>query len=127
MEIELDPTSSAPLYQQIHDRIVEGIALGRLRRGQPLASVRQLAGWFGINPGTVVKAYDQLRAEGFIETTPKSGTTVVADRDHPTATDERLDAVRAELFTVLATARAHGLDAAALDALVAAARERLDP
>lgn len=126
MEIELDPTSPTPLYQQIHDRIIEGIALGRLRRGQPLASVRQLAGWFGINPGTVVKAYDQLRTEGFIETTPKSGTTVVADRDHPTFTPTHEAALHDGLFTLFATAVAHGADADALDQLIADARRRLD-
>ena len=76
MQIELDPISDVPIYQQLRDRIVEAIASGRLAPGQQLSPVRRLAVSFGINVATVGKAYDALRHEGLIRTTAKSGSVV---------------------------------------------------
>lgn len=76
MQVEIDPASEVPLYQQLRDRIVEGIADGTLATDAPLASVRQVAIAFGINVATVSKGYDLLRAEGLIRTNRKSGSVV---------------------------------------------------
>jgi DNA-binding transcriptional regulator YhcF (GntR family) len=111
VEIELDATSSIPLHQQIHDRIVEAIARGDLGQGDVLASVRGLSGAFGINPATVVKAYRSLMEEGLAGSRPRSGTIVSRDRTcgHP---GEEFEAVwRPRLVTVLAEARAQGMTA----------------
>lgn len=82
-----DWLQAVPIYQQIRDRIVEAIGRGGLRRGDALASVRQLAGAFAINPATVAKAYDLLRAEGLVATNAKSGSFVADDRDTSVPTD----------------------------------------
>jgi GntR family transcriptional regulator len=76
MQIEIDPLSEVPLYQQLRDRVVEGIAAGRLRPGDRLMPVRQLAAQFGINVATVGKGYDLLRAEGLIRTNRTAGSLV---------------------------------------------------
>ncbi|WP_022900527.1 GntR family transcriptional regulator [Humibacter albus] len=76
MQIEIDPLSDVPLYQQLRDRVVEGIAAGELVPGDPLSSVRQLAMEFGINIATVSKGYDLLRAEGLVRTHRASGSVV---------------------------------------------------
>lgn len=76
MDIEIDPSSAAPIYQQIRDQVVAGIAKGDLSPGEPLVSVRALATAFGINPGTVVRAYDLLRADGFLVTHDRSGSVI---------------------------------------------------
>jgi GntR family transcriptional regulator len=78
MQIEIDPLSTVPIYQQIRDRVVEAIASARLRRGDQLLSVRQLAIEFGINVATVSKAYEMLRNESLIVTNHKSGSLVSA-------------------------------------------------
>ena len=62
MIITINPHSEIPIFQQIHDRIVEAIAQGTIRPGEQLAPVRSLATDFGINPATVKKAYDLQKA-----------------------------------------------------------------
>jgi DNA-binding transcriptional regulator YhcF (GntR family) len=112
VDIEIDPLSSVPIYQQLRDRLVEGIAAGELGRGDGLASVRSLAGAFGINPATVVKAYDLLRAEGFVATNAKSGSFVVRDRESGEPDQAVLELWTARLKTLLAEGRARGLSPA---------------
>jgi DNA-binding transcriptional regulator YhcF (GntR family) len=80
VQLTIDPTNSVPIYQQIRDGIVEAIADGRLAPGSPLRPVRKLAAEFRINPSTVVKAYDLLRHEGFIQTSRNAGTFVTSRR-----------------------------------------------
>ncbi len=80
MNLTLDLQSDVPIYQQIRDRVVEQIAMGEARRGDPLPSTRQLAADFGINFHTVNKAYDLLRQEGIIRVNRKSGAVVHKDQ-----------------------------------------------
>jgi GntR family transcriptional regulator len=79
----IDPRSPTPLYAQIAARIRVAIAAGELRPGEPLPSVRQLAGQLRINPATVVQAYRDLETEGLVSTRHGAGTfveAVAADR-----------------------------------------------
>lgn len=109
-----DWLQAVPIYQQIRDRIVEAIGRGGLRRGDALASVRQLAGAFAINPATVAKAYDLLRAEGLVATNAKSGSFVADDRDTSVPTDSFRADFTSRLTTLLAEGRARGLSDAVL-------------
>ena len=127
MDITLDPLSTVPLYQQIRDRVVEAIGRGELRRGDALASVRQLAGAFAINPATVSKAYDQLRSEGLVATNAKSGSFVAMDRDTAVAPPDYLAGFESRLNTLLAEGRARGLSRAALRETCDRVMECLDP
>lgn len=79
MKIILELESDTPLYQQIRDQIVEGIATGQLVDGASLPSTRQLAADFGINFHTVNKAYDLLRQEGLLRLNRKSGAVIHVD------------------------------------------------
>jgi len=58
---------STPIYRQLRDRVVAMILDGVLKQGDPLPSVRQVAGDFQINPITVSKAYQELVDEGLVE------------------------------------------------------------
>lgn len=109
MDIEIDPLSPVPIYQQIRDRIVEAIGAGALRRGDGLTSVRALASAFAINPATVSKAYDLLRSEGLVGTNAKSGTFVLRDSTSGPPPAGFPDEWNRRLHTLLAEARAHGL------------------
>ena len=64
MLIAVDAAAAEPLYLQIRNQIVAGIATGQLEPGQSLPSVRSLASDLGINLHTVNKAYAVLRDEG---------------------------------------------------------------
>lgn len=108
MLIDIDPDSDVPLYQQFRDRVVEAIADGALTAGEALASVRQLAGQFGINSATVGKGYELLRQEGLVRTSRRSGSVVArGPDDDPTPHFAETWAPR--LRTVLADAIAHGI------------------
>lgn len=49
MIITIDEAASEPLYKQIHDQVIAGIATGQLEPGMSLPSVRSLASDLGIN------------------------------------------------------------------------------
>ncbi len=107
-DIVIDPISAVPIYQQIRDRVVELIASGQLREGDSLASVRRLSSAFGINPATVVRAYDALGVDGFVRTNRRSGTVVARDPSYDISVVD-LTQWRARLHTLLAEAHAQGL------------------
>ena len=73
---QIDPRSPTPLYAQIASRIRVAIAAAELRPGDALPSVRQLAARLRLNPATVVQAYRDLEAEGFVEMRQGAGTFV---------------------------------------------------
>lgn len=79
MRIQIDLTSDIPIYKQIRDEIVLGIAKGELKNGDLLPSVRQLALDLGINHMTVNKAYQLLKQESYVVTDRSKGTLVSSE------------------------------------------------
>jgi GntR family transcriptional regulator len=125
MPIEIDPGSEVPIYQQLRDRVVEAIASGELSEGTALASVRQLAGAFGINIATVGKGYDLLRQEGLVRTNRRSGSVVARDATSGPPAADFADHWTPRLRTLVAEAIAQGMDDAAVTAAVASELHRL--
>ncbi len=76
--IMLDETSALPLYRQIYEAIRHAILSGNLRPTAPLPATRLLSQQLGISRMTVVNAYDQLFAEGYLEAKTGAGTFVAA-------------------------------------------------
>ena len=76
MFIELDESLETPIYQQLRNQVVMGIASGQLVPGAGLPSVRTLAADLGINMHTVHKAYAQLRDEGYLLSRGSAGTVI---------------------------------------------------
>jgi len=72
----LDDNSGVPVYRQIMDQARGGIALGALRPGDQLPTVRQLAVDLAINPNTVVRAYRELELGGLLESNQGTGTFI---------------------------------------------------
>jgi DNA-binding transcriptional regulator YhcF (GntR family) len=68
------------LTDQLRDRIVSGLHLGRLHTGDRLPSIRELSEEMGINARTMAKAYYTLAAEGLVEIRGRSGV-YVAEQD----------------------------------------------
>jgi len=56
-----------PIYRQLRDRVVAMILDGVLNEGDPLPSVRNVAAEYRVNPLTVLKGYQQLVDEDFVE------------------------------------------------------------
>ncbi len=76
MQMTLDHASGRAVYQQIIDQVKRDIALGRLRTGERLATVRELSAALVINPNTIAKAYRQLEQDGIIVTRAGAGAFV---------------------------------------------------
>ena len=66
MLLEIDHHSGVPIYRQIKDQIREQIMAGRLKEGEQLVSVRELAVQLKVTPVTVSKAYSAMEAEGLL-------------------------------------------------------------
>ena len=75
-EFRLDLHSGVPVYRQIIDQVMGGIAAGALAGGDQLPTVRQVAVDLSINPNTVVRAYRELEIRGVLETQQGTGTFV---------------------------------------------------
>lgn len=76
MIIRVEPESDIPIYTQLSNQIIEGIARGDLRPGDSLPSVRSFAADLGVNMHTVSKSYHQLEKKGIIRIVPKSGAII---------------------------------------------------
>ncbi len=66
-------TSGKPIFEAVADYFRKMIAMGVLKEGDPLPSVREVALAERINPNTVVRAYALLMEEGIIDSIPKKG------------------------------------------------------
>jgi len=77
---QLDLRSGVPVYRQIMDQVLGGVASGRLTSGDQLPTVRQLAVDLSINPNTVIRAYRELEIRGFLDTHQGSGTFISQQR-----------------------------------------------
>ena len=80
MLLQLDFSNETPIYLQIRNQIVLGIANGSLAAGDKLPAIRTLADESGINMMTVNKAYQLLKQEGYISTDRRSGAVVAGQR-----------------------------------------------
>src|SRR5450631_2476492 len=72
----LDPHSGVPVYRQIIDQVMGGMAAGTLSGGDQLPTVRQVAVDLAINPNTVVRSYRELEIRGMLETQQGTGTFI---------------------------------------------------
>lgn len=88
MLLELDFSSDIPIYMQIRNSIVVGIAGGELRAGEKLPTIRGLADEAGVNMMTVNKAYSLLKQEGYIITDRRNGAYVNPSITAPQAQKE---------------------------------------
>jgi len=111
MIFDIQTQSNQPIYQQLREQIIVGIAKGDLSAGELLPSVRQLAEEIGINTMTISKAYNSLKEEGLLVTDRRKGTAVAAP---PPFTSGQETEYRQSLQLQLATALLHGKSKQAL-------------
>ena len=88
MIVKIDFNSDEAIYIQLRNQIIMGIATDRIREGDTLPSVRQMAEYVGINMHTVNKAYSVLRQEGFLKLDRRKGAVVSLDVDKYQAWEE---------------------------------------
>ncbi|MNJ66147.1 HTH-type transcriptional repressor YtrA [compost metagenome] len=117
MIIELDMQSDVPIYTQLVNQIIEGIASGRLKLGEPLPSVRSLASDIGVNLHTVNKAYTLLKQDGYIQVHRQRGV-VVDPEGMPPVTEEFTLKQHGQLKPIVAEAICRGMSKQQLIELV---------
>ncbi|MCM1047260.1 MAG: GntR family transcriptional regulator [Clostridiales bacterium] len=114
VEIEMDFNSDEALYLQLRNQIVMEIAASRLREGDTLPSVRELADRIGINMHTVNKAYSMLRQEGFVKLDRRKGSVIAIDIDKMNAVEE----MRRAMQLILAKAHCKNISREEVHALI---------
>ena len=114
MIIQIDFNSDEALYLQLRNQIILGIATSRIREGDELPSVRQLAGDIGINMHTVNKAYAVLRQEGFVKVDRRKGAIISIDADRM----ETIRELRKELQVILAKVSCKNISREEVHALI---------
>ena len=111
MILKLDFASDVPIYLQIRNRIVLGVADGQLKFGEHLPTIRALANEIGVNTMTVNKAYALLKQEGIIITDRRNGARicdrVLTQREEET---ELSESTHGALRLVIAEAKLAGMD-----------------
>lgn len=115
MIIHIEQESEIPIYIQLTNQIIEGIAKGILKPGDSLPSVRALAADLGVNMHTVNKSYHELEKKGIIEIVPKSGVLI---KSHIHADQSTYDRLYKELKPQIAEGLVLGLTKEELTGLV---------
>lgn len=94
--IDIDVTSSTPIYAQIVNGIKEGILKGLFEPGEKLPSVRDMAKMMTLNPNTVQKAYKELEGQKVVVTIQGRGT-FISEEYKPRKDEHKLNEVKETL------------------------------
>ena len=94
--IDVDVTSSTPIYTQIVDGVKEGILKGIFEPGEKLPSVRDMAKMMTLNPNTVQKAYKELEREKVVVKARGRGT-YISEEYKPRKDEDKLNEVKETL------------------------------
>ena len=115
MLIRLNPRRRESIYLQIVSQIKHLVASGRLKIGEQLPAVRQLAGDLRLNPNTVARAYNQLIQEGVIAAQQGRGTYIYQMPPSSENRKSRRERVIAEVEELLRDAEQIGCEADELE------------
>jgi GntR family transcriptional regulator len=106
--VSIDPRDPTPIYAQLERGLRAAIATGRLRPGDQLPTVRQLAVDLSVNANTVARVYAELERAGAIETKRGVGSFISAAASPARSPREHDRRLRAFATRVLADADAAG-------------------
>ena len=78
MDLKIDAQSPIPIRRQLAEQLKHVIESGGVPRDQALPSIRELAGFLGINPNTVARVVEDLQRSGYVEARRGKGVFVAA-------------------------------------------------
>ena len=96
--LEINRSSSAPIYRQIEDFLRQMILDGALLPSQKLPSTRELALELGVSRITIKSVYEQLISEGYVQGKTGAGTFVSEGLDGETPVVPSVDTIRKDYF-----------------------------
>lgn len=108
MQVSINLRDRTPIYIQLERGLRAAIAAGRLRAGDQLPTVRQLAVDLCVNANTVARVYSELERAGVLETRRGVGSFVSATRAQARSRRERDRRLSAFVTRLLADAEAEG-------------------
>src|SRR6266853_6286582 len=73
MNLKVDGHSPIPIRRQLTEQLKHVIESGGVPPDQPLPSIRELAGFLGINPNTVARVIEDLKRSGYVEVRGRAG------------------------------------------------------
>jgi DNA-binding transcriptional regulator YhcF (GntR family) len=117
MFIEIEANSAVPIYLQLAQQIIEGVAKGSLKPGDSLPSVRSFAADLGMNMHTVNKAYHYLEEKEFIQIVQKKGVFIHENGVRKASELDRLR-LKKELRPIVAEALCLQLSQAKIELLI---------
>ena len=120
--VTIDTRDKTPIYAQLERGLRAAMATSRLKPGDQLPTVRQLAVELSINANTVARVYADLERAGAIETRRGVGSFVAATPDEARPKREHQKRLRAFVTRVLAEAGHAGFS---VDEVVEGLREEL--
>lgn len=98
--IEIKFDSEIPIYMQIRNEIIKGISIGILKNGESLPSVRQMSSMIEVNLHTINKAYNLLKAEGYVRVDRRTGVVIDVNprEEYEAELEEKMELILAESF-----------------------------
>ncbi len=106
--VTLDARDATPIWAQLERGLRAAIAAGRLRPGDQLPTVRQLAVDLRVNANTVARVYSDLERSGVLETRRGVGSFIRATADEARPRKEHERRLRAFATRVIADAASAG-------------------
>lgn len=82
--------SNIPIYLQVMDDIKKQIVTGKLKPGDRLSSVREMAQLYAVNPNTIQRTFQELEREDLVKSERTSGRFVCADENRITNLREKM-------------------------------------
>ncbi len=117
MELIIRNVTNQPIYDQIYSQIKAQIIAGRLKPGEALPSIRALAKDLKISVITTKRAYDELEAEGLIDTVAGKGC-FVAEKNLDLIREQQLRELEDHLSAAAALAKSCGLSRRELEEML---------
>jgi GntR family transcriptional regulator len=106
--VMVDPRDATPIWAQLERGLRAAIASGRLRPGDQLPTVRQLAVDLRVNANTVARVYSDLERSGVLETRRGVGSFIRATAEEARSKKEHEKRLRAFATRVVGDAAAAG-------------------
>ena len=106
--MKLVQNSGVPIYRQIADSLKNDILSGRLKQGEYLPSIRQLASELRISVITTMKAYEELQAEGMVTAVQGKGFYINA-QESEMLKEQHMRKVEGALMEAISSAKIAGL------------------
>lgn len=122
MEIIISNSGTKPIYEQIADQLKDAMLAGELCAGDQLPSIRSLANDLRVSVITTKRVYQDLEAQGFIQTVQGKGS-FVSQGSQGLLQERRLMQIEDDLRSALAHAATANVDVASLHDMLDALAE----